>query len=772
MTNMGPKAFDNLKSLGNLFLFRNSGCCALFLVVLAITGKIVLADTTAKNSESLNISDETTLFSSSPYAFDRYKTCDDFLVNAIEIIKIAGNATIQAQKTQYCDMFESFDNYESSYYDKPVYNTKNQVPEVDEMNLIKSDGMYFFIGQRERIIVSDFNGTVIANVTLPSLSNAKFVISTTFLTSLFINNNLLTALAEVVSCDDWNSNCKYATRAFVYQFKDNSDSPLTMLKQFDVFSSNSFGGTDTRNIGNYTYVFNTHELRVLQHRCSDEFKTLSSDEYERMALDILNKKAEAYAKEMATLLGQEEDGGEKSCTNILKVSSEALTAASRNPSTSYFLKQSFAIKFLQLTSFTYDRASQNIKSSTSFVPFVYSFDDFFFKKPVLYLTKKSLLIAFPYAENTQLLKYDLRETLFIPSAIGEVEGFIMSSSSIDFYNGYFRIIAHSSPTSAYLTESRKPKLFVFKQSSSKLQKINQLEGLDQTNKLSSIHVDANVGFWKTTQIIGNIGNLNDRPITVASLRLIHLWRPENPTFIGEQLDLPSDENFLFYKSIENGELIITVTEKSKSTINETAILIRLFQVNDEGFTQVGNHIETTFYLDTSHDTCNVRSNIWAAQNTFKYLRSSQRVIFEAGAFYYDSKGYNPIERHSFNGILVYHVNQTSGLAYVGNITTKSLSFHECFPSQVFEINGDLVTFMGAAAKTTQSVTLNTTIWNITQTCIKEEKNGFCSCDIYSWQIERRQKLRDENSKFTVFNIHVKVRKDRFDIIVSPKLFDI
>jgi len=292
-------------------------------------------------------------------------------------------------------------------------------------------------------------------------------------------------------------------------------------------------------------------------------------------------------------------------------------------------------------------------------------------------------------------------------------------------------------------------------------KINQLEGLDQANKLSSIDVDANVGFWKTTQKRGSIGNLNDPLITVASLRLIYLWRPENPTFIGKQLDLPTDENFLFYKSIENGELIITVTEKSKSTINETAILIRLFQVNDEEFTQVGNHIETSFYLDTSHDTCNVRSKVWATPNTFKYLRSSHRVIFEAGAFYYDSKGYNPIERDSFNGFLVYHVSQTSGLAYVGNITTKSLSFHECLPAQVFEINGDLVTFMGAAAKTTQSVTLNTTTWNITQTCIKDGKHGFCSCDIYSWQYERRQQLYNENSKFVVNDIHVKAEEDLY-----------
>lgn len=356
MTNMVHKASDNFLSLGNLFSFRKSGYHALFLVVLAMSGKFALADTTAKNSESLNVSDEITLFTSSPYAFDRYKTCDDFLVDLIEIIKIAGNATIQAQKTQYCDISENFENYESSYNAKPVYNAKNQVPEVDEMNLIKSDGMYFFIGQRESIVVSDFNGTVIANVTLPSLPNEKFVISSTFLTSLFINNNLLIALAEVVSCDDWNSDCKYATRAFVYQFKDTSDSPLTMLKQFDVFSINSFGGTDARNVGNYTYVFNTHELRVLQHRCSDEFKTLSAAEYERVALDILNKKAEAYANEMTTILGQEVDGGEKSCTNILKVSSEALTAASRNPSTFHFSEQSSAIKFLQLTSFTYDRA--------------------------------------------------------------------------------------------------------------------------------------------------------------------------------------------------------------------------------------------------------------------------------------------------------------------------------------------------------------------------------------------------------------------------------
>ena len=111
-------------------------------------------------------------------------------MDALEII----NIRIQAQKTWQCNTSENDLFY---FLAQPFFNPDNQVLKVDESYLINSDGMYFFIGQREKIVVADLN-TNHCNVSLHASPTETYITPQlrtsppTFLTSLFINNNVLT----------------------------------------------------------------------------------------------------------------------------------------------------------------------------------------------------------------------------------------------------------------------------------------------------------------------------------------------------------------------------------------------------------------------------------------------------------------------------------------------------------------------------------------------------------------------------------------------------
>mmetsp|Transcript_15065 Transcript_15065/g.21456 ORF Transcript_15065/g.21456 Transcript_15065/m.21456 type:complete len:698 (+) Transcript_15065:105-2198(+) len=621
------------------------------------------------------------------HVLDGYNTCDQFQEDVMQIFKAAGNAAIQSQKNSVCDQYSNEngsisggkDNYNdaSSANNRRLamntasYEGNNRIPGVNEMNLIASDGTYIFIGQGQNILVSDFDGILLANIsTVPSISSSWNASTWIPITSLFVHDNILTVLSEGPTCDE-TDNCKRTTRAYIYQlnFKD-TESPVTLLKQLDVFSSNpnAYPYTDARNIGNVTLVFISYDPRPWLwqlDRCLNDYKTLSAMEYEKAALEYLDTNVNSFAREVVNTISLGIDGTAQSCKNIIRISKEMILAASKKKS---------MINFLRITSFGYDTTSNSVQSDIYAIPFLASYDD-----PILYVTKDSTLIALPSpnGDGTTLIQYVMDGTRLIPKAIGTVEGGISSSFHIDSYNGFYRIV-----TSLGL-------VYVLEEVGSELRLVGTAEQLGQGNLVDLVGFLSDKNFLSNTKsnaggdmsLMPRSSTLSFKPYDLSSSSFMSLMGID---------DISSGKN-LFVQSIENEEFVLAVS------LSETnGMTVGLFQITDNGLSPVGNLANSNTVFPTTTTTSSesywsISSEIMSNPHAFSYFPLSHKVVIPVHAYRNDN------EKERFDGFLVYNVDRKKGIKYNSNV---SHTMGWCLPSQSMDVDGDLITFMGDTVKRT------------------------------------------------------------------------
>jgi len=339
------------------------------------------------------------------------------------------------------------------------------------------------------------DGEVITTVSLDSTFSQKNTtqLSSIQVISLFIEDNILTALANSLFCSEVSTyfasrSCIPTTRAFIIQFDTDAkiSSALTLIKQFDIFNSENFNTNDAKDIrstGSKTFVSLNYTPFFLQwpfDRCSDEFKNLTEAEYQQEALKLIQEWLQAMASEMVKSLSAGPDGDAQSCENILKVPTEKVPTEMLKK----YLRTGDLISFFRFAIFAFDKETKSVQSAIHTMPF---FSDA--GVPVMYVTEHSTLIALPSVtgEKTLLVKYDLNGSSLTVKAFGSVEGSISSSYDIDFYNGYYRIATGDATNS---------KLFVLEEKNSELLVIGQVK-LDQ--KLNWVRFAADKGFLCTTK---------------------------------------------------------------------------------------------------------------------------------------------------------------------------------------------------------------------------------------------------------------------------------
>jgi len=706
------------------FLVNKLLKCDLAVVLLTMAGMATIVDSSLRalstdvnlnqnndNNRLLETKQANTLPTSSssktlpPFSSDileGYQSCDDFKSDVVKFLTVSGQNFIESQKNSWCYYNDTITYYNSSI-DIPYsqgsrraqkketsYGTNNQVANVQEKELIQSDGKYIYAASRGTILVSNLNGKVVANVTIPSppLTSVKLSSYVT-LDAIFINNSTLTAFATTEICDldaYYYGSCNSTYTAFYYNFNQKTKK-MTLVKQVDV-SSLSFNEIDARQIGDYTYLLARAyfgDLYVPLSRCNETLNDLSSEEYEVAALVYLSSNVNQYASKIVAKLAKE--GATTTCNNIIKLFNETV--------------QQYDVTFGITKIFSLGLSSTSKKAY--FFPFLSS---------ETYISKDAILVSTQgYFGVTVLLKFSLKDADLTPSSVGSLDGWIFSPYGIDHYNGYYRIASSSSSTfEAQVT--------VFQEQNSQLKVAGRVTA--GAGLMQSVRFHKEKGFLVTTDWIGVYYNES-----TTTMNLLNLTFPTNPSIAATEI-ITHPLNYNMYP-IEDGKYIIYIDD-FVSVANASGITVYLFQATNNSLKHVGKPSEVISTQQANGYFTSVSSDAMLDSHAFRYLSQSRKLIIPATVyeytFYNVSKDVNDENfqglinvTDSFLGFYAYDVDLANGVKYVGNVTHDVASHCYYYPSRSMVFNGDLITVMGSTIKRTSSVTtLSNLKWELESNC--------------------------------------------------------
>jgi hypothetical protein len=662
-----------------------------------------------KSSNSLfrEASSSRTLPPFSPDVLEGYQSCADFEADVVTLMTASITNYIQVQKdSYYCDSFNEtyYKNATTSFaartrraqQNETSYRTNSRVPEVEEAELIQSDGKYIYIANGDRIQVLDFNGKLVANATIPtptptSVNQSIYV----DLNSIFIKNNTLTAIATISSCNDTSDNdCSNLCVALYYNFNSTMGN-LDLMNQFKI---NTSGGI-IRNIGGYiyiielTYIYYFGDLWEKLHRCSEDFQALSAIEYQERALDYLNSKVNQYASDVvAKVLSK---GASSSCTNVIRIFNETVQE--------YGITQVFSLGIS-------DSIPKMTHPSIYYVPF-------FLDYARGYISNNSILFT-GYSEKkrmSHLIKFTVRDSIIIPTSIGAFEGSFNNdfypysvSGNIDLYNGYYRIMRPVYNNTIGATFNR---VSIVQSNNSHLQVVGKID-IDSEYKVEkqvTTYFANDTGF-----IVGTYWNQYYNESSTM-LHVLNLASPDNPTIIAAQ-SLHSQLNNIY--PIENGKYFISI-DNGVSIVNSSGITTYLFQVMDVGVQQVGQPSEVILGQQGDPYWSSIYSEAIRDPHAFRYLSQSHKLIIPANLNYGDYYNSTMEIPGDFHGFLVYDIDFIEGVKLIGNVSHDQSWWCSSHPhlwcpsyshlSMVF--NDDLVTFMGNSIKWTSTISnLSTLKW--------------------------------------------------------------
>jgi hypothetical protein len=611
-----------------------------------------------------------------------YQSCDDFKSDLVTFLTLVGENFIESQKNWSCYYNDTITYYNSSIVipcskgtrraqkKESSYGTNNQVTNVQEKELIQSDGKYIYAASGDRILVSNLNGKVVANVTIPSppttsVNQSSYVV----LDSIFINNNILTAYVSISVCDlDFLCNNSYSVSYYNFNQKTKK---MTLVKQHDI--SSLFSSFDARQIGDYTYLLATAyfgDLYGLLNRCNEPLNDLSPEEYEAAALAYLNRNVDQYASEILAKLAKE--GATSTCNNIIKLFNETLQLIDAP---------------LTITK-VFSMGLSGISEQAYFFPF---------SSYASYIGKDAMLVSTQgYFSDSFILKFSLKDALLTPTSVGSLDGWIFSPYGIDQYNGYYRIASS-------LSSTFEAQVTVFQEQNSQLKVVGSVTV--GTGTVTSVLFYKEKGFLVTTDWSG------DYNTSATTMSLLNLTSPTNPLIaVTEIITYPLYNMY----PIEDGKYLISI-ESSVSNVNASGITVYLLQATSQSLEQVGKPSEVIL----TEQFAWVSSDAMYDAHAFRYLSQSHKLIIPVSVYEYSyyNVSTDVNEDENFQGFFVYDVDLVKGVKYVGNVTHGVSSYCYYYPSRSMVFNGDLITVMGSTIKRTSSVTtLSNLKWELENYC--------------------------------------------------------
>jgi hypothetical protein len=643
-----------------------------------------------------------------PCILNGYETCDDFKADVASVLLAIGKSIIEQNKntsnicvTTYYYNDTTYGNMKSNnrrIEEETSFETSNQVPEVDEKDCIKSDGKYIFIGTENSIFVSDLDGRVVENITLPYPSTEANESTILTLDSIFVNANILTALVTVsISNEDegtWNI---YIT-AFIYRFYPKKKK-LKLIKQFNISNGNySDERFRARSIGQYIYAVPSSSYDPFFETLGPcQFQNVSATDYEQEALDYLHSNVMAYAQEVVT--SALNNGAMTTCNNIIKLSREMIPTTydyQTWPTLGITKVIAFGLSNTSLTSFN---------SSVYFFPYTYTGQGGI--KPVVHFAKDSLLIAASSTtQRNYIVKFSLQDSVLTPTAVGIVNGSIDSEFNIDFHNGHYRIATNPNWLN-YTLDQDSPRITILEEKNSQLEISGQVEDFDIGSMLLWVRFAADRGFVVTIY--------NE----VTSLRVINLTSPTNPKIATTQLNSDlfkyspdyTKHGSEYAQPLENGKFILTVTNLVTKE-NVAGIMVRMLQVTENSVYQMEQKAEVVL-SDSVNSSFYASSDIFWDFHAIRYLSKAQKLIIPADVYKQNCSEFgcmSTTDPSKFDGFLVFDVDPANGITYIGNVT---YDYDDCYllPPRSMVFNGDLITTKGSTVKRTSNIsTLSILEW--------------------------------------------------------------
>ena len=372
--------------------------------------------------------------------------------------------------------------------------TNIQVENVDEADIVKTNGKYIFYVVSNKIIIVDIqNKTIMEKVAEIDYKNYSFRIS-----EIYINDNYLIALGNEQTYSYQNGSKVKETSNAIYKkgiYKQKAVAmiyDITNIRQPKELRKVGIEGNyvTSRMIGNNIYfvanksIYNTDILR-------NEIKDLDEDIYKPSYIDTISGTEEKYI-------------------NFDRV---------------YYFNDIETLNYLSLGAFKIDG-----REDVSVETFLGAGEDVYCSTENMYVVKSKNVYDIDthmnLGKDSKILKFELNDGKIAFKAEADIAGGINNQFSMDENNGYFRIATTIGKT-YNMDENTSNTLYILDKD---LKEVGRLDGIAKTEKIYSVRYVGNKAYVVTFK-------------EIDPLFVIDLSDVRNPRIIGE-LKIPGYSTYL------------------------------------------------------------------------------------------------------------------------------------------------------------------------------------------------------------------------------------
>eukprot|EP00586_Coscinodiscus_wailesii_P000070 CAMPEP_0172480130 /NCGR_PEP_ID=MMETSP1066-20121228/5091_1 /TAXON_ID=671091 /ORGANISM="Coscinodiscus wailesii, Strain CCMP2513" /LENGTH=806 /DNA_ID=CAMNT_0013241181 /DNA_START=260 /DNA_END=2677 /DNA_ORIENTATION=- len=640
-----------------------------------------------------------------------------YLVNVL----IANNVRYGDEEVVALDGEAPMDAAPSASQGKSSYGTNNQVENVDEADIVKSDGTNVFLAYGNDLVWMLTNGTIVQRLTMPtrkdsfpSISHWDVISSSSgssggggspeiSLSSVGMgdfwgpppqriagllldeSNGELNVIISYYSYFEFKFVSGHMTATHTYSYDDGSVG-LTLKKEMvhkGQYQTARFVSSQTHVVTRTD--IDTYKLRDAMGRYN--YPGMTDDQYRDAAYSRAVLLLPKYSKQLLAELISDANGvvQKDMCSRIIGISDMTDGAASRDIDDDPTYGSGLMNGFARTVSFSSSSGADEAVVSGAFLP-SYGLE--------LYANADYLVLAgqgwmrdptsWSYLDYTYLMQFKIGDNIgdgASPFAIGSVKGRFLNQFSIDEYNNYLRVATTSNAKWEY--DDKKATWVETSPSSSQ---IYMLQKDESSSILKEAAVLSDIG---VTEDIYSVRFFRDQAYVVTFRRIdpfytIDLSNPLAPKVAGE-LKIPGYSNYLH--PIDNNQYVLAVGQSvNETTGRNQGLQISLFDVTDFASPR---RIQNTVIEGWSW------SDAQSDHLSFRYFDNT--LILPVEVMYSNSMSL----QNQYDGFYVYDVSVEEGITAQGKVTHATQSYmrdwcwsNEYIPSRSMVFEGRLMTMKG------------------------------------------------------------------------------
>lgn len=594
-----------------------------------------------------------------------YSTCDNLQQDVEQALNDYANDIIKNEM----DNFQAFyygiafdgemvamDETESSFMSKSSgempaeedsFGTNNQHNDVDEADIVKSDGTYVYAVYGSKIVVLEVLGNEVYRLDIEEIDKdntvtverKKIDYYSNSIRGLLLYENRLIAI----------------TTGYDYSYTSIS-SDMTLVIVMDIDSSTGALSVVEKQILNGSFAAarmidsNAHivttsyihhwEFEKAIRRHGTIYDGLNDTEYASLAFEEATKAIPKYSERLLKeILSQEvsitvsDNDVSTVCQNIAKLSI--------TPTNEFSGIQGVLNGMARVLSFDIPSGLKSSSFAAAFVPSYYA--DVYASSDMLFIggrgwamtpiEQQESLIG---TEVTYITAFQLNEASATPKAMGIIPGYTLNQFSFDYYDDHLRVATTTNEVRVWHPQTHESDLIapstnqvvVAQIQENEIQIVGMLEDLGLTERIFAIRFMGELAFMVTFR-------------QTDPFYTIDLSVPEKPVMRGE-LKIPGFSNYLHPV---DDDYILAVGQDADENGRPLGVQIALFDVSD-----IENPLQSSKFVIPEWSSSESQYD----HQAFRYLPLSQKLIL-------------PISLSKFDGFHVYDINPK-------NLVGKQISF--------------------------------------------------------------------------------------------------